>query len=259
MNSKKGQTRKVRRNDNQSLREVRDMFNTKEKDDYNFVIKTLQEIKVNKDIKFKTKKQKELEKAIIDNEVIFVSGPPGTGKTFIALKTAIEVLIKSENPFNGILLTKPIVEAGENIGFLPGDIESKTDPYMNSFISNMSILIGKYETNNLVNAGIVKSNPLAYLRGDTFRDCIAILDEAQNTTVGGLKLWLSRKGETSKLIVLGDIDQTDLKLHSSEKSGLEDAMERFKGIENIGFVEFDEDDIVRSTILIKMMKRYNKK
>lgn len=213
-------------------------------------------LSINKSIKFKNAKQKLLAKTIRNNEITFVAGSAGTGKTLISLKTALELLKKDDNEFNKILLTKPIVEAGESIGFLPGDIDSKTDPYMGSFFGNFAKLIGKKKTDSLMNGGTISSAPLAYLRGETFENSIAIIDEAQNTTKAGLKLWLSRKGETSKLIVLGDTEQTDLYIRGGQLNGLSDAFERFKGLDRVGFVEFTEDEIVRSDILISLMKRY---
>lgn len=213
---------------------------------------------INKDIKHKNAKQKELCKAIADNQITFVSGPAGTGKSMMALKTALE-LLKMDNEYTQILLTKPIVEAGESIGFLPGDLNEKIDPYMNSFVGIFKKLIGPSKTKDFLNNQVIVSNPLAYLRGETFENCVAIIDEAQNTTVSGLKLWISRKGQTSKLIVLGDADQTDLYLRNGQKSGLEDAFERFQGVPGVGFIEFTEDEIVRSDILIEIMKRYKHK
>lgn len=208
-------------------------------------------------IKMKNEKQKELIRKIHENEIIFISGPAGTGKTFIALKAAIEVLINEKNDeINQILITKPIVEAGESIGFLPGKVDEKIDPYMHSFESNFKKLIGGAATKALFENDVVKSVPLAYMRGATFHKAIAILDEAQNTTKTGLKLFLSRKGEGSKLIIIGDIDQTDLKLRHDDENALQDAFTRFQGINKIAFMQFTEDDIVRSSILIELMKRY---
>ncbi len=220
----------------------------------------LKSIKFLPGIKMKNEKQKELIKKIHDNEIIFISGPAGTGKTFIALKAAIEVLINDKDDIiNQILITKPIVEAGESIGFLPGKVDEKIDPYMHSFESNFKKLIGGAATKSLFENEIVKSVPLAYMRGATFHKSIAILDEAQNTTKTGLKLFLSRKGEGSKLIVIGDIDQTDLKLKHDEENALQDAFSRFQNINKLAFMEFTEDDIVRSSILIELMKRYKNK
>jgi phosphate starvation-inducible PhoH-like protein len=209
-------------------------------------------------LKLKNEKQKQLINKIHENEITFISGPAGTGKTFIALKAALEVLKKNKetNPLEHILITKPIVEAGESIGFLPGKVDEKIDPYMHSFESNFKKLIGGVSTKALFDNGIIKSVPLAYMRGATFSDAIAILDEAQNTTKTGLKLFISRKGEGSKLIIIGDTDQTDLKMRDGEKNALEDAFERFQGVKGVAFMRFTEDDIVRSTILIELMKRY---
>lgn len=212
-------------------------------------------------LKMKNEKQKELIRKIHENEIIFIAGPAGTGKTYIALKGAIEVLMnhKSDDDINQILITKPIVEAGESIGFLPGKVDEKIDPYMHSFESNFKKLIGGTVTKALFENDIVKSVPLAYMRGATFHKSIAILDEAQNTTKTGLKLFLSRKGEGSKLIIIGDIDQTDLALRSGDVNALDDAFQRFQNIPKIAFMEFTEDDIVRSSILIELMKRYKNK
>jgi len=211
-----------------------------------------------KDIKPKNAKQKELIKAIHENQIVIVKGSAGTGKTIMTLKAAIEVLKKDTNPIDTILLTKPIVEAGESIGFLPGDVNEKTDPYMKSFQSNLEKLIGKKSTVELLTNGIVKSNPIPFMRGDTFSKSIAIIDEAQNTTVTAFKLIISRIGNDSKMVILGDSDQTDLALKGSEKHGLEDAFQRLQGVNGIAFVEFTEDDIVRSEILIDIMKKYKK-
>jgi len=212
-----------------------------------------------KEFEPKNEKQKLLLNKIKSNEIIFVSGPAGTGKTMVAIKAALELLKSKNCPIDKILISKPIVEAAEEIGFLPGNIEMKIDPYMNSYHQNFNKLIGEGSTKKLMDSGVIKSVPLAYMRGETFTDTIAILDEAQNTTFLGLKLFLTRKDENSKLIIIGDMDQVDLKLKYGEINALEDAFKRFKGISNISFIEFTEEDIVRSTILIEILKRYKTK
>ncbi len=212
-----------------------------------------------KDIVLKTEKQKDLMRAIHENHIVFVSGAAGVGKTFVALKGALELLKDPLNPIDKLIVSKPIVEAGENIGFLPGTLEEKIAPYLQSYHGNLKQLIGAESANQLVLSKVLEAMPLAYLRGDTFRNSVAILDEAQNTTVTGLKLFLSRIGENSKLIIMGDVDQTDLPFRKNELSGLEDAFERFQNVKGVGFVQFTEDDIVRHSILIDLMKRYNKK
>jgi len=175
------------------------------------------------------------------------------------MKGALELY--RDNKIDQILITKPIVEASESLGFLPGDVDSKIDPYMHSFYSNVKKLIPESDLKKLMVEPdpILKAVPLAYMRGSTFTNSCAILDEAQNTTIIGLKLFLSRIGDNSKLIIMGDVDQTDLKLKNGDKSGLEDAFTRFEGIKNIGFIRFSEEDIVRHTILIDLMKRYKNK
>jgi phosphate starvation-inducible PhoH-like protein len=217
----------------------------------------LKTIKFQPGIKLKNEKQKELIKKIHENEIIFVSGSAGTGKTFISLKAALECLYQQSEKFKKILITKPIIEAGgESLGFLPGGIDSKIDPYMHSFESNFKDLIGPVQFKTLMENEIIKTVPLPYMRGNTFKNCIAILDEAQNTTPKGMKLFISRKGGTAKLIVLGDTDQSDLELRKGEISGLQDAFSRFKDIPKVAFIEFTEDDIVRDDLLIHIMKRY---
>lgn len=211
-----------------------------------------------KDIKFVGKKECQCIMVDHDSSLYITRNFIVTHNTFIALKAALEVLKKDTNPIDTILLTKPIVEAGESIGFLPGDVNEKTDPYMKSFQSNIEKLVGKKSAIELIANGIVKSNPIPFMRGDTFSKSIAIIDEAQNTTKTAFKLIISRIGNDSKMVILGDSDQTDLIFKGNEKHGLEDAFERLQGVKGIAFVEFTEDDIVRSEILIEIMKRYKK-
>lgn len=215
-------------------------------------------ISINKSIKYKNTKQKDLVKLIHENQIVFVKGAAGTGKTLISLKAAIEALQDPTNEINKITITKPIVEAGESIGFLPGDADEKTQPYMRSFIDNVQELVGKESARNMVSSGIIEGVPLSYIRGNTLRRAVSILDEAQNTTPAAMKLFVSRIGHNSKMIIIGDTDQTDLFLRSGEKHGLADAFDRFQGVKGVGFFEFTEDDIVRSEILIELMKRYKK-
>ena len=212
----------------------------------------------------KNEKQKQLINKIYENQIVFVSGVAGCGKTFIAIKAALEILKQKEKfGLSKILLTKPILEAGNEgnsalqIGALKGFLDEKISVYMHSFYANFHKLIGRFSTQKLTENNIIKASPLPYLRGETFDNSVVILDEGQNTTVSGMKLFLSRTGN-SKIIVLGDCDQTDLKFRKGEKSGLEDALERFQGIKGVDFITFDEDDIVRSQILIDLMKRYKK-
>ncbi len=215
-------------------------------------------ISINKEIKYKNVKQKELVKLILENQITIIRGSAGTGKSLMALKAALEILKSGQDGINKIVLTKPIVEAGESVGFLPGDIKEKTDPYMKSFIENLCELIGKTSTSNLLGSGAIESAPLSYIRGNTFRRSVSILDEAQNTTPIAMKLFISRIGQGSKMIIIGDSDQSDLQFRGKETHGLDDVFTRMKGVPGIAFFEFTEDDIVRSEILIEIMKRYKK-
>lgn len=182
-----------------------------------------------------------------------------THNTFSAIKAALQVIMDKKEPNNEIVrifLTKPIAEAGdEEIGFLPGDASQKTAPYFSSFYSNMEKLIGVVSTQRMKEK-FIEEKIIAYERGSTFDNCVAILDEAQNLTVNGLKLYISRLGENAKMIIMGDTDQVDIKLKGNKVSGLEDAFKRFQDINGVAFHEFSEDDIVRSQILKDIMKRY---
>jgi len=199
--------------------------------------------------------QKKMLNKIKENEITFVSGPAGTGKTIIALKAALEMV--QQGKYNKIIITKPIIEAVEELGFLPGDIASKVDPYLNSFEANLTKLIGAGLADKFFKSDIIKFVPLSYMRGNTI-DTIAILDEAQNTTISGLKLFLTRKGENSKMIIMGDVTQTDLNLKRGEQTALEDAVNRFRDIKGVSFMEFQIEDIMRSGILIEILKRYER-
>ena len=245
---------KSKQADKRRMKEDADLFEMSKESKENVVSK----LEIKPGIKFKTKKQEELYNTIMANEITIISGCAGTGKTFIVLKAALEQII--EKQCKKIVITKPIIEATENLGFLPGDLSEKISPYLNSYMGNFAKLVKSNKSiEAMVEKKIIEFYPLSFMRGDTFTDnSICVLDEAQNTTVNGMKLFVTRKPESAKLIIMGDIDQTDLKLKNGEKSGLEDAMNRFKGIEGIGFVEFTEDDIVRSKILIDIMKSYKK-
>jgi len=220
--------------------------------------KRIKEINYKPGIKAKNPSQEKLIQKIKNNNITFVSGPAGVGKTLIALKAAMDAM-KNNEKITRLIFTKPIVEADESMGFLPGDMSEKIAPYMSSYYSNMEKLIGSSPTQWMITNKIIQEEPLNFMRGNTYDDAIMILDEAQNTTIKGLKLFISRLGENSKMIVMGDADQTDLKLKGNEKSGLQDAFERFQGLQGVTTHEFEEKDIVRNSILIEVMKRYKNK
>jgi len=215
--------------------------------------------------KFKNQKQKSMYEAILENRITFIQGTAGTGKTYIALMAALECLRdKSKNVAN-IILTKPIVEVAKSIGLLPGDIAEKTFSYYSHFYDNMSKLIGAEQTSYLKDNGFIIESILNFMRGTTFGQydqdgkpigSIVIFDEAQNATPHEVKTFISRMGENSKLVILGDSDQIDLKLRVGEKCGLDDAIDRLLGIEGIAYIQFTDDEIVRDPFLIEIMKRY---
>src|SRR6266403_293704 len=230
--------------------------------------KKSQDLTYNLNTKFKNVKQKELYNAILDNRIIFLKGSAGTGKTFVALFAALNCLKTKSFNIKKIILTKPYLQVGNNnnsTGYLKGTLEEKIQPYFTSFYSNLNKLIGGTWTNSLKEAGFIEDKLLNFVRGETFGEhdsngnplgCVAILDEGQNTTVSEMKTYISRMGEDTKLIILGDSDQIDIKLGRNEISGLDDAFERFKDIDGIAFIEFNEEDIVRDKFLIEIMKRY---
>lgn len=218
--------------------------------------------------KFKSKKQKTFFDKIMDkdNRIIFAKGSPGSGKTFISLMAGLKMIKDpSELNINKILLSKVIVPVGRDIGHLKGDLHDKTSPYFESFWSNIEKIVGNETSKGLREQKIVEETIVNFVRGATFGSydhngnpigTLAILDEAQNTTVHEMKTFISRMGENTKLVILGDAEQIDIKLPRGEKNGLDDAFERFSGLNGIEFVEFTEDDIVRDPFLIDVMKRY---
>jgi phosphate starvation-inducible PhoH-like protein len=217
--------------------------------------------------KFKNKKQKEMYDTIMENRITFVNGVAGSGKTLVALMAGLECIKNKSINISQIVLTKPIVEISTNkgLGALPGDLDSKTLPYFTHFYDNLIKIIGNEATGYLKQNGVIKETVLNYVRGSTFGKYTAdgkpvgtfcIFDETQNCTTTEMKTFISRMGEESKMVILGDSDQIDIKLQKGERCGLEDAIERLKGIDKIGFIEFTEDDIVRDPFLIEIMKRY---
>jgi phosphate starvation-inducible PhoH-like protein len=238
-------------------------------------IDEMQEIKRNQimslqfkiNCKFKNKKQKDMRDTIMSNRITFVRGAAGTGKTLISLLTALECVKDKSINIDQIVLTKPIVEitSTKGLGALPGDINEKTLSYYTHFYDNLAKLIGSEATKYLKLNNVIKETVLNYLRGSTFGrwdsngnpiGSFCIFDEAQNCSVVEMKTFISRMGEQSKLVIMGDSDQIDLKLNRGEKCGLDDAWDRLQGVDGIGFVEFTEDDIVRDPFLIEIMKRY---
>tara|TARA_B100001250_G_C19816234_1_gene798584 strand:+ start:6792 stop:7652 length:861 start_codon:yes stop_codon:yes gene_type:complete len=205
------------------------------------------------ELHFRTDKQRIFYNTIKDNDLTFCAGPAGSGKTFIAVAYALQLLANRTNPVDGIVITKPLVEAsGEKIGFLPGDVDEKTDPFMMSYWCNMHKLIEREVLNVLTYSKVIEVIPMAYMRGVTLDNKIVILDEAQNATPEQMKMLLTRIGDKSQYIICGDIEQTDRK----DTNGLLDGLLRFANMDNVGICTFDKEDIVRNPIITHILDRY---
>ena len=206
------------------------------------------------ELQFKNPAQKRFYKTISNKDITFGIGPAGCGKTYLSVHRALRELGDKDNHIDGIVIVKPLVEAaGEKIGFLPGDIEEKTAPFMMSFYYNMEQIIGKQRVNILKDSGVIDVIPLAFMRGITLANKFVILDEAQNATPEQIKMFVTRIGENSKYIITGDLEQSDIQKH---KSGLEDAIKRFAGIHGVGLASFKEKDVVRHSLVRRLLKRY---
>ncbi len=209
-------------------------------------------------IDFKNNNQKKFWDNIVSNTINFCIGPAGCGKTYIATYWALQNLVDKSSKYDGIIITKPMVEVdGERIGYLPGNIDEKTEPFMQSVYYNMEQIIGKQRMDVLRAAGIVKVIPLAYMRGLTLQNKIVMLDEAQNATIPQIKTFLTRIGMGSKYIVSGDLMQSDLK--AKGPNALEDSIRRFTGLYGVGFSQFTMRDVVRHPIVAELLSRYEDK
>ncbi|WP_314059989.1 PhoH family protein [uncultured Vagococcus sp.] len=206
-----------------------------------------------KAIRVKNYGQKEYIETIKKKDVTFGIGPAGTGKTFLAVVMAISALKRGE--VQKIVLTRPAVEAGENLGFLPGDLKEKVDPYLRPVYDALYAVFGIDHTNRLMERGVIEIAPLAYMRGRTLEDSFVILDEAQNTTIAQMKMFLTRLGFNSKMIVNGDVSQIDLP--RGVMSGLIHAEKTLKSIKKIGFVTFTSSDVVRHPVVAEIINAYD--
>ena len=204
-------------------------------------------------IKSKTHGQKKYVKAIRDNTVVFGIGPAGTGKTFLAVAMAVNAF--KDKQVSRIVLTRPAVEAGEKLGFLPGDMQNKVDPYLRPLYDALYEIMGVESYHKYLEKGMIEVAPLAYMRGRTLDDSFIILDEAQNTTPEQMKLFLTRIGFGSKAVVTGDITQIDLP--RDKKSGLKEVTKILKNIEGIEFVYLTEKDVVRHELVQRIIKAYD--
>ncbi|MCM3126204.1 PhoH family protein [Paenibacillus provencensis] len=207
-----------------------------------------------KPIRVKTIGQKHYVTTIKKRAIVFGIGPAGTGKTYLAVVLAVAAL--KEGSVKRIVLTRPAVEAGENLGFLPGDLQEKVDPYLRPLYDALYDVMGPDQTAKALERGLIEIAPLAYMRGRTLDDSFIILDEAQNTTPEQMKMFLTRLGFGSKMVITGDVTQIDLP--RGKKSGLIDAKAILEGVEEIGFVYFTEQDVVRHTLVQKIITAYDR-
>ncbi|WP_369908901.1 PhoH family protein [Streptococcus hyointestinalis] len=205
-----------------------------------------------KPIRVKTLGQKVYVDSVKKHDIVFGIGPAGTGKTFLAVTLAVTALKRGQ--VKRIILTRPAVEAGESLGFLPGDLKEKVDPYLRPVYDALYQILGKEQTTRLMEREIIEIAPLAYMRGRTLDDAFVILDEAQNTTIMQMKMFLTRLGFNSKMIVNGDTSQIDLP--RNVKSGLIDATQKLKNIEQIDFIYLSAKDVVRHPVVAEIITAY---
>jgi phosphate starvation-inducible protein PhoH and related proteins len=206
-----------------------------------------------KPIRVKTFGQRHYLRAIQTNDLVFGIGPAGTGKTYLAVVMAVQAL--KNNKVSKIILTRPAVEAGESLGFLPGDLKEKVDPYLRPLYDALHDVLGQEHTVRLIERGTIEIAPLAYMRGRTLEDAFVILDEAQNTTMAQMKMFLTRLGFGSKMVITGDPSQIDLP--KGVKSGLISAQNTLKGVEGIGMTILEQTDVVRHPLVQKIIQAYD--
>lgn len=207
-----------------------------------------------KPIKARTENQVRLVQACEHNDMVFAVGPAGTGKTYVSIAIAVKALKKKE--IRKIILSRPAVEAGEKLGFLPGDMKEKIDPYLQPLYDALEEMIPPAKLQEYMDSNIIQIAPLAFMRGRTLNDAVVILDEAQNTTSSQIKMFMTRMGQNTKMIITGDCTQIDLPY--SQKSGLIEAMHILGNVDGIAFVNLDKSDIVRHRLVSQIVAAYEK-
>jgi phosphate starvation-inducible PhoH-like protein len=249
MSTKSGKRRNKRLSEDE-LREVEEFVWSKNAEENKF----LQTMTIN--TKCKNENQKKLVKSIKENEITIVSGLPGTGKTFLACAEALK-LIKTKPKYKKILLVKSVTQLkGEELGFLPGDMKEKLDPHMISFLDNFEKIIGESLTNKLRELGLINVQPLAFVRGRSIDNTVIIVDEAQNISLDNMRTLMTRIGDNSKMVILGDVKQKDIR--NKNNSSLEVIIDRFKDVDKFGCVELrDPKDIVRNPIIQIIEKTFD--
>ena len=206
--------------------------------------------------KFLTENQRTYYDILKSNQITICSGPAGVGKSYIAMKAAVDLLFDKNNAYEKIMIVRPAVEAEEKLGSLPGTLEEKLDPYISPSYYLLNKLIGKENRERLIQAEFIEVQALAYIRGWNIDNTILIFEEAQNSTPNQMKLLLTRIGFNSKFFISGDLEQTD-RYKDKRQTGLWDAIEKFKDMNDIGVFEFDETDIVRNPLITQILKKYN--
>ena len=205
--------------------------------------------------KFLTESQKDYYELLINNQIVLCSGPAGVGKSYISMKAAVDLLLDPANSYEKLVIVRPAVEAEEKLGSLPGNVEEKLDPYIFPSYYLLNKIIGKEAREKLKEAEIIEVFALAYMRGMNIDNTILIFEEAQNSTPNQMKLLLTRIGYNSKFFISGDLEQTD-RYKDKKQSGLWDALQRFKSVDDVGVFEFSDKDVVRNPIISKLLKRY---
>ena len=205
-----------------------------------------------KPIKCKSENQQQLVDAYEKNDMIFATGPAGTGKTYLSIALAVKAL--KEKTIRKIILSRPAVEAGEKLGFLPGDMKEKIDPYLQPLYDALEDMLPTVKLQDMMEKNVIQIAPLAFMRGRTLSDAVVILDEAQNTTPAQIRMFLTRMGWNTKMIVTGDMTQIDLP--RGQKSGLAEALDILKDVEGIGFVSLGQKDIVRHKLVTRIVNAY---
>ena len=206
--------------------------------------------------KFLSENQKVYYNQLVENEITICSGPAGVGKSFIAMRAAVDLLMDETNSYEKIIIVRPAVEAEEKLGSLPGNLEEKLDPYIFPSYYLLNKIIGKEAREKLKNHDVIEVFALAYMRGMNIDNSILIFEEAQNSTPTQMKLLLTRIGFNSKFFISGDVEQTD-RYRDKTHSGLYDALNRFTGIENIGVFEFENRDVIRNPLISKILDKYD--
>jgi phosphate starvation-inducible PhoH-like protein len=205
--------------------------------------------------KFLTESQKTYYELLTNNQIVLCSGPAGVGKSYISMKAAVDLLLDPTNSYEKLVIVRPAVEAEEKLGSLPGNVEEKLDPYIFPSYYLLNKIVGKEAREKLKEAEIIEVFALAYMRGMNIDNTILIFEEAQNATPNQMKLLLTRIGYNSKFFISGDLEQTD-RYKDKRQSGLYDALQRFKSIDDVGVFEFSDKDVVRNPLISKLLKRY---